>query len=101
MPNFRTCSSPNPYRRQGVGRGLLGFIEERARERGADRLILTTGLKNMDAQWFYRAVGFEDHALAMKKSIGVSKTGHPREIRAPQRSVLWRRVDANGTESFL
>ena len=90
-----------PYRRQGVGRGLLGFIEERARARGADRLILTTGLKNMDAQWFYRAVGFEDHALAMKKSIGVSKTGHPREIRAPQQSVLWRRLDAAGTESFL
>ena len=90
-----------PYRRQGVGRGLLGFIEQRARERGADRLILTTGLKNVDAQWFYRAVGFEDHALAMRKSIGESKTGSPREIRAPQRSVLWRRMDGAGTESFL
>ena len=90
-----------PYRRQGVGRGLLGIIEQRARERGADRLILTTGLKNVDAQWFYRAVGFEDHALAMKKSIGISKTGNPREIRAPQRSVLWRRMDGEGTESFL
>jgi len=89
------------YRRQGVGRGLLGFIEQRARERGADRLILTTGLKNVEAQWFYRAVGFEDHALAMKKAIGISKAGNPREIRAPQRSVLWRRVDDTGTESFL
>ncbi len=90
-----------PYRRQGVGRGLLGFIEQRARERGADRLILTTGLKNVEAQSFYRAVGFEDHALAMKKSVGATKTGSPREIRAPRRSVLWRRVDATGTESFL
>src|SRR2546427_450653 len=31
------------YRRQGVGRGLFWIIEQRARERGADRLILTTG----------------------------------------------------------
>src|SRR5207244_7675446 len=90
-----------PYRRQGVGRGLLGFIEQRARERGADRLILTTGLKNVEALSFYLAVGFEDHALAMKKSVGATKTGSPREIRAPRRSVLWRRGDAPGTESFL
>src|SRR5437879_9932802 len=46
-----------PYRRQGVGRRLLEFVETRARERGADRLVLTTGLKNVDAGRFYRALG--------------------------------------------
>jgi len=90
-----------PYRRQGVGRRLLEFVETRARERGADRLVLTTGLKNVDAGRFYRALGFEDHALAMKKSLGGGKSSRLREIRTPRRAVLWRRDEPTGTESFL
>jgi len=90
-----------PYRRQGVGRRLLEFVETRARERGADRLVLTTGLKNVDAGRFYRALGFEDHALAMKKSLGDGKASGVREIRTPRRAVLWRRDEPTGTESFL
>src|SRR2546427_540020 len=73
----------------------------RARERGADRLVLTTGLKNVDAGRFYRALGFEDHALAMKKSLGDGKSSRLREIRTPRRAVLWRRDEPTGTESFL
>src|SRR2546422_11010132 len=90
-----------PYRRQGVGRRLLEFVETRARERGADRLVLTTGLTNVDAGRFYRALGFEDHALAMKKSLGGGKSSRLREIRTPRRAVLWRRDEPTGTESFL
>jgi len=90
-----------PYRRQGVGRRLLEFIEHLSRERGADRLVLTTGLKNVDAQWFYRAVGFEDHALAMRKSLGNGRASKSREIRTARRAVLWRRHEPMGTESFL
>src|SRR5881296_386850 len=90
-----------PYRRQGVGRRLLEFVEERARERGADRLVLTTGLKNVDAQGFYRASGFVDHALAMKKPLGNDTGSGLREIRKPRRAVLWRRDEPPGTESFL
>ncbi len=90
-----------PYRRQGVGRRLLEFVEKRARERGADRLVLTTGLKNVDARWFYRAEGFVDHALAMKKSLEDSQASSLREIRTPRRAVFWRRHESAGTESFL
>jgi hypothetical protein len=90
-----------PYRREGVGRRLLVFVEQRARERGADRLVLTTGLKNVDAQWFYRAVGFEDHALAMKKSLGEGQASKAREIRTPRRAVLWLRHEPTATETFL
>src|SRR5437667_9307576 len=90
-----------PYRRQGVGRRLLEFIEHLSRERGADRLVLTTGLKNVDAQWFYRAVGFEDQALAMRKSLGNGEASKSREIRATRRSGLCRRYEPVGTESFL
>src|SRR5213593_532265 len=90
-----------PYRRQGVGRRLLEFVEKRARERGADRLVLTTGLKNVDAQGFYRAIGFADHALLMKKSLGDDKASKLRKIRKPLRAVFWRRGEPPGTESFL
>jgi len=90
-----------PYRRQGVGRRLLEFVEKRARERGADRLVLTTGLKNVDAQEFYRASGFVDHALAMKKPLGNDTGSGLREIRKPRLAVLWRRDEPTGTESFL
>src|SRR5437867_11494398 len=90
-----------PYRRQGVGRRLLEFVERRARERGADRLVLTTGLKNVDAQGFYRASGFVDQALAMKKPLGNDTASGLREIRKPRRAVLWRRDEPTGTESFL
>src|SRR5256886_7059447 len=90
-----------PYRRQGVGRRLLEFVEKRARERGADRLVLTTGLKNVDAPRFHRAIGFADHALLMKKSLGDGQASKLREIRTPRRAVLWRRDEPTGTESFL
>src|SRR5207244_11697118 len=59
-----------PYRRQGVGRRLLEFIEHLSRERGADRLVLTAGLKNVDAPWFYRAVRFGDHAPSIRQAPG-------------------------------
>src|SRR2546426_8759212 len=65
-----------PYRRHGVGRRLLEFVEKRARERGADRLVLTTGLKNGDAQGFYRAIGFPAHPRLMKKSLGGRQASH-------------------------
>src|SRR5947199_267257 len=65
------------------------------------RVVMKRGLTNVEEQTLHRAVGFEDHALAMKKSVGDTKTGSPREIRAPRRSVLWQRVDATGNESFL
>src|SRR5207247_9089107 len=87
--------------REAVGRRLPEFIEHLSRERGADRLVLTTGLKNVDAQWFYRAAGFEDHALAMRKSLGNGKSSKSREIRTPRRTVLWRRPGPMGTERLL
>lgn len=90
-----------PHRRQGVGRRILEFVERLARERGAVRLLLRTGLKNVDAQEFYRATGFEDDGLEMRKTLGGEETRGTRELRVPRRSVFWRRVDGTGTESFL
>lgn len=90
-----------PYRRQGVARGLLEFVEGRARAAGATRLVLTTDLKNAEAQEFYRTVGFVDHALFMDKPFQETSGRAPREIRAPRRAILWRREERAGAESFL
>ncbi len=57
------------HRRRGIGRALVAFAERLARERGSSRIVLATGLDDARAQAFYRAVGFEDHALQMKKSL--------------------------------
>lgn len=58
------------YRRQGIGRALVEYVEALARKRGATSLQLLTGLDNRDAQAFYRALGYLDDALAMRKRLG-------------------------------
>src|SRR2546426_12499395 len=73
-----------PYRRHGVGRRLLEFVEKRARERGADRLVPTTRLKNGGAQRFLRATGFAAHALLVKTALGDGQASQRREIRKPR-----------------
>jgi ribosomal protein S18 acetylase RimI-like enzyme len=55
------------HRRQGIGRALMERAEALARERGAEELILLTGQTNHAAQALYRALAFEDYALAMRK----------------------------------
>src|SRR3989475_19761 len=51
-----------PYRRHGVGRRLLEFIEKRARERGADRRRAPTRLGKGGARRIYRAGWFAGRA---------------------------------------
>ena len=64
------------YRRRGIGRALVARVEALAHERGATSLHLLTGLRNAEAQAFYRALGFSDLALAMAKSLrGTEATG--------------------------
>ncbi|HEY7587811.1 MAG TPA: GNAT family N-acetyltransferase [Thermoplasmata archaeon] len=57
------------FRRQGIGTALLRSAEDLARIRGAPRLYVLTGFDNEEAKAFYRGLGFEDHALGMKKSL--------------------------------
>jgi GNAT superfamily N-acetyltransferase len=54
-------------RRQGVGRALMAYAERLARESGAKALVLLTGLGNARGQAFYRALGYVDWELAMRK----------------------------------
>ena len=56
-----------PFRRQGVARALIARVEEAARAAGASEVVIITGLDNEVAQAAYRAVGYADWALAMRK----------------------------------
>jgi GNAT superfamily N-acetyltransferase len=55
------------YRRAGVGRALIRYIEGLAREAGATRLTLITAWHNSDAHIFYHALGFRLWCLAMSR----------------------------------
>ncbi len=56
-----------PFRRQGVARTLIAQVEAAARVAGASEVVLITGFDNEGAQAAYRASGYADWALAMRK----------------------------------
>ena len=56
-----------PFRRHGVARALIARVEEAARAAGASEVVIITGSDNEVAQAAYRAVGYADWALAMRK----------------------------------
>ena len=56
-------------RRLGVASKLVRYFEGLARERGAQTLVVLTGRTNTDAQTFYRSVGYDEHAVAMRKTL--------------------------------
>ena len=57
------------WRRRGVGRQLLAAAEACAEATTAEHLVLLTGLSNHDAQAFYRALGYDAWAVAMRKQV--------------------------------
>jgi len=61
-------------RRLGVASRLVKYVEGIARERGASHLVVLTGQKNTEAQAFYRSAGYEEYAVAMRKSLKVAET---------------------------
>ena len=56
-----------PFRRHGVARALIARVEAAARAAGASEVVIITGFDNEDAQAAYRAIGYADWALAMRK----------------------------------
>jgi GNAT superfamily N-acetyltransferase len=50
---------PPELRGRGVGRALVDVVQRWARDRGADRLVVTTALHRADAPLFYERLGFE------------------------------------------
>jgi ribosomal protein S18 acetylase RimI-like enzyme len=60
------------FRRRGVARALMAHVERLAREGGAKELVLLTGFDNAGSQAFYRALGYGDYALAMRRRLADS-----------------------------
>ena len=58
-----------PFRRHGVARALIAWVEEAANAAGASEVVIITGFDYEDAQATYRAAGYADWALAMRKCI--------------------------------
>ena len=56
-------------RGRGVGRALVTAVEHWARERGAERVVVTTALRRAGAHAFYERVGFEFTGRRYVKSI--------------------------------
>ena len=56
-------------RGSGLGRELVSFAIERARERGCRRMELDTGADNAAAQGLYRSLGFRDNGIFMRRPI--------------------------------
>ena len=56
-------------RGQGIGREMMHWSIERARERGCGTIQLTTNLERVDAQRFYEGLGFIRSHLGMKLTL--------------------------------
>lgn len=61
---------PPDMRGRGVGRALVREAERWAREKGADRLVVTTALHRADAPRFYERLGFEHTGRRYVKRFG-------------------------------
>lgn len=61
-------------RRLGAASKLVKYLEGIARERGATHLVVLTGRTNSEAQGFYRTVGYEEYAVAMRKPLTERET---------------------------
>jgi GNAT superfamily N-acetyltransferase len=62
----RTASD---LRGRGIGRQLMGEIEDEARRRGATRMQLTSNRQRHDAHRFYERLGYEATHVGMKKYL--------------------------------
>ncbi|MBA3869663.1 MAG: GNAT family N-acetyltransferase [Anaerolineae bacterium] len=64
----------NPaYQKHGIGRQLLGFVEQKTREAGLHKITLVTNAKQISNQEYYRKNGFiETHRTELEPGrIGV------------------------------
>jgi GNAT superfamily N-acetyltransferase len=56
--------------RSGIGRAMMKFAMNVAAERGCYKLTLSSNLGRTTAHDFYRSLGFEQHGLSFRVSLG-------------------------------
>src|SRR5580704_6514342 len=61
------------YRRQGIGRRAMQFVEERASELGVNAIHFGVDSGHEGAAWLYRRSGYDDHARFLMTKL--LKTG--------------------------
>ena len=57
------------YRRRGVGRLLVRYIESEARAKGAKQISLMTSWNNKDAHKFYLELGYQLYTINMRRTL--------------------------------
>lgn len=57
------------YRGRGIGAKMMGYATQRAKERGAHILQLTTERSREDARRFYERLGFNPSHVGMKRKL--------------------------------
>src|SRR5262249_2273899 len=53
----------------GVGKQMMIFAAERARERGCYKLMLSSATRRINAQAFYETLGYERHGISYMLSL--------------------------------
>jgi N-acetylglutamate synthase-like GNAT family acetyltransferase len=62
---------PEAQKGTGVGRALIEQVEAHARERGCDRIEVTSAERRVDAHAFYEHLGFENTSRRFIKELSV------------------------------
>jgi GNAT superfamily N-acetyltransferase len=63
------------FRGRGVGAALLRYAEEWARQRGAQRVSLTSALRRTRAHEFYKTHGYEQTGVRLAKVLADNASG--------------------------
>lgn len=68
------------FQRRGYGRALVTELEERARERGFDRVVLHTGEDMAAAQALYRSMGYDETRREYVEAIDAYQIHFEKEL---------------------
>lgn len=60
IPYIDIIAVDEPYQRQGIGKAMLGFLEELARRRGQALILSSSQADEPEPQAWHRHVGFKD-----------------------------------------
>lgn len=57
------------YRKRGIGKELLGLVEDKAEQMGLSAIYLHAEANNPEAIGFYKAAGYEYERIQMRKDL--------------------------------